>query len=591
MKNPFKQFLFSESRKLKAGSYSRGVTLIDTVVGVALMLLVFIGITAAFQLSLDVVTNNKIRAGAIALLNERMEYLRSLSYTQIGVEGGIPSGIVPQIETVSWNGANYTRRTSVLYSDDPQDGLGSADTNDIIADYKTIRVEVSWDSRSGERSVELVGRVSPSGIETAVPGGILTISVVSEAAAALSNAQVDIINTQTAPSISIRTYTNANGMVSFIGAPAASNYQITVSRPGYSSAQTYPVTAENPNPNPRHLTVADTQTTSATFTIDFTGTKTVQTYMQVREGTWTDTMSDGSKIAAMSSTTVAAGVVELEGSPGSYPSLGTLQSISISPAYLARWKEFTAATTTPVGTGITFRFYDGTGINLIPDAQLPGNSGGLVSGAINLSGISTSTYPALRVTSTLTSSDPNETPAIGQYSFIYDHGPEPFPNLSFTMRGLKTIGNNPTVYKYDQTHISNASALLTLSDVEADTYMLGVATTTGYNLAESCNPQPEVLLPGGSQITRLYVLPYAANTLLVDVRSNTSALLSGASVRLYTTGYDTTLSTSQCGQTFFEDLEVITYSISVSKAGYQTYDSSAVNVSDVSQFSVTLNSL
>ena len=71
---------------------SRGVTLIDALVGTALMLLVFIGIAAVFQISLDVVTNSKIRAGAIALLNERMEYLRSLSYTQIGVEGGIPSG-------------------------------------------------------------------------------------------------------------------------------------------------------------------------------------------------------------------------------------------------------------------------------------------------------------------------------------------------------------------------------------------------------------------------------------------------------------------------------------------------------------------
>ncbi|KKW30258.1 MAG: hypothetical protein UY74_C0046G0010, partial [Candidatus Kaiserbacteria bacterium GW2011_GWC2_52_8b] len=116
---------------------SRGITLIDALVGTALMLLVFVGIAGVFQVSLDVVINSKIRAGAIALLNERMEYLRSLSYTQIGVEGGIPSGIVPQVETVSWNGVNYIRRTSVLYSDDPGDGLGEADENGIIADYKT----------------------------------------------------------------------------------------------------------------------------------------------------------------------------------------------------------------------------------------------------------------------------------------------------------------------------------------------------------------------------------------------------------------------------------------------------------------------
>src|SRR3989344_9568282 len=146
------------------------------------MLLVFVSIAAAFQLSLQVVTNNRVRAGAIVLVNERMEYLRSLSYNQIGVEGGIPAGIVPQVETVTWNAVTYTRRTSVLYSDDPEDGLGASDENSITADYKTIRVEVSWESREGERSINLVGRVSPTGIETDVPGGTLTIYVVNTAA-------------------------------------------------------------------------------------------------------------------------------------------------------------------------------------------------------------------------------------------------------------------------------------------------------------------------------------------------------------------------------------------------------------------------
>lgn len=570
-------------------NYSRGVTLIDTVVGVSLMLVVFIGITATFQLSLDVVTNNKVRAGAIALLNERMEYLRSLSYTQIGVEGGIPSGIVPQIETVSWNGTSYTRRTSVLYSDDPEDGLGAADENSIIADYKTIRVEISWTSRAGERSVELVGRVSPSGVETAVAGGVLTLNVVNEAAAPVPNAQVDIINTETSPAISIRTYTNTDGIVSFIGAPAASNYQITVSRPGYSSAQTYAVTAENPNPNPRHLTVADTQTTSATFTIDFTATKTVETYMQVVPMDWSDTFDDIEFISATSNVDVLGGEIMLAGS-APYTSPGSVRSTTIAPDLLAGWNTFSWVGAKPAQTGILYRFYDASG-TLVPDGVLPGNSAGFAVSPVDISGISYVTYSGLRFGAELSTEDPEATPILDSWTVSYDYGPEPLPNLSFIMRGLKTIGNNPTVYKYDETHSSGASASVTLSDIEADTYVLSVATTTGYNLAESCNPQPEVLAPGGSQSTNLYVLPYTANSLLVDVRSSTGTLLAGASVRLYGGSYDTMLSTSECGQTFFEDLEAGVYSISASKAGYQTYDSATVNVSDVSQLSIVLNAL
>ena len=83
---------------------SRGVTLIDTVVGSALMLVVFVGIAGVFQLSIDVVTNNKARTGAIALANERIEYIRSLAYASIGTAGGIPSGLIAQSETVSLSG-------------------------------------------------------------------------------------------------------------------------------------------------------------------------------------------------------------------------------------------------------------------------------------------------------------------------------------------------------------------------------------------------------------------------------------------------------------------------------------------------------
>ena len=121
--------------------YSRGVTLLDTVVGTSLMLVVFMGIASTFKLSVDVVTNNKSRAGAIALANERMEYVRSLSYASIGTVGGVPAGSIPETESISLNGANYTRRTYIEYTDDPKDGLGAADSNGVFIDYKSVKVD------------------------------------------------------------------------------------------------------------------------------------------------------------------------------------------------------------------------------------------------------------------------------------------------------------------------------------------------------------------------------------------------------------------------------------------------------------------
>lgn len=571
------------------GCAERGATLLDAVVGIALMLLVFVGITAVFQLSLDVVTNSKIRAGAIALVNERMEYLRSLSYGQIGVEGGIPSGIVPQLETVSWNGATYTRRTSVLYSDDPADGLGAADENGIIADYKTIRVEASWDSKSGERTIKLVGRVSPVGVESAVAGGVLTINVLNDAAVPVQSAQVDIINTETTPPISIRTYTNVDGIVSFIGAPVASNYQITISRPGYSTAQTYPVTVENPNPTPRHLTVADAQTTSATFTIDVVSTKTVQTFGPLTVASYEDFFADDSGLAFMQDAEISGGRLRVAGN-APYPPTASARSVSIAPPDIWRWETLSWSDSEPGETYVTYYVYDGATETPLPDNVLAGNQAGFTNSPVDLSTIPVAQYPSIRIHTVLTTQPPAGVPSVDEWAVSYELMPA-FPDASFSMRGFKTIGNNPTVYKYDEVHSSGALASLTLQDVEADTYMLGIATTTGYNLVESCDPQPEVLAPGSTQTTKLYVAPYSANTLLVDVRSNAGTLLTSASVRLYKTGYDETYPTSACGQTFFRDLEAGIYSISVAEDGYQTYESAGVNVEDVSQLSVVLNAL
>jgi len=567
----------------------RGITLIDTIVGTALMLTVFLGITAAFQLSLDVVTNNRVRAGAIALLNERMEYLRSLSYTQIGVEGGIPAGIVPQTETVSWNGTDYTRRTSVLYSDDSADGLGVADQNGIIADYKTIRVEVSWTSRQGERSIVLVGRVSPFGVESAVSGGILTIQVVNASAVPVSDAQVDIVNTETSPAINIRTYTNTNGLVSFIGAPAASNYQITVSRPGYSTAQTYSDTAENPDPNPRHLSVVDNETTSSTFSIDVTSTKSIETYKLFELDDFVDSFNTSQFISATSSVDVVGGEAVLAGG-APYSSPGSIRSTTITPSTLIGWDSLSWQGTEPAQTAITLHVYDSSN-TLIPDSELPGNSVGFTSSPVSIAGISASTYPSLRIGADLSTDDTNETPILQSWDVSYRYGPVMLPDLPFTMHGLKTIGNSPTIYKYDEDQSSGSGASITLLEVEWDTYLLSVATTTGYNLAESCDTQPEVLAPGTTQTTKLYVLPYTPNTLLVDVRGDDGALITDASVRVYDANYDETFTTSSCGQIFFDNLTAGTYSIIVSKSGYQSYSNSTLNISGASKTSVILSAL
>ncbi|MDO8576707.1 MAG: carboxypeptidase regulatory-like domain-containing protein [bacterium] len=589
------------SYKLQATSSSRrasrGVTLIDTVVGTSLMLVVFLGIFAAFQLSVDVVLNNKARAGATALANERMEYIRSLTYSQVGTIGGIPAGIIPQTETITLNGIPYTRRTFIQYADDSGDGLGAADTNSITADYKALRSDVYWTARTGERHITVLSRMSPggSGIEAAVPGGTLTLNVVNASLQPVSSAQIHIVNTGTTPpslAIDFTTFTNTSGMASFIGATTTGAYQVTVTKPGYSSAQTYSVTAQNTNPNPGHLVVSPNQTTTGTFAIDLVSSISVTTY-SLTTGTWTDSFSDGSKVSPASTNIEVSGNRARFAGNQPWTAPAQLLSTTITPAALSRWGTFSWNDTQPSETTITYRVYypEGGGRALVPDSALPGNAAGFTTGtSVDLKSIPAGVYTSLILAADLVALNPSApSPSIEDWSLTYDGGST--VAAPFTLRGAKTIGTGPAgaVYKYDASHTTNASGVLTVANLEWDSYTLSVAPVTGYDIASACSPQPVVLAPNSTAAIGIYFAPDTTNNLLVDVKSSTGSLVSGATVRLTKGGsYDTTKISDACGQTFFSGLTNGNYSLTVSAPGYQTFNSSGVDVTGTTNHSVTL---
>jgi len=574
----------------------RGVTLMDTIVGTSLMLVIFLGIAAAFQLSVDVVTNNKARGSAIALANERMEYIRSLTYASIGTSSGVPSGSIEQSEDVVLNGITFTRRTMITYADDPKDGIGAADANGITSDYKAAKVDVAWTSRTGTRHITLVSRFQPpAGMEIACtpPCGTLTVDVVNANSQPLSGASVSIVNASTTPAISINTFTNASGTASLIGAPASSGYQIVVTKSGYSTAQTYSVTAQNTNPTPGHLTVSDNQTTTGTFQIDVLSSLAASIY-SLSTNTWSDTFSDESKIGSQTENIEVSGNrARFEGNqPWTEPA--DLYSVAITPTALLRWGTFSWDDTQPAETTITYHVYYPTGptLTLVPDSVLTGNSTGFTTGtSVDVSTIPAQTYPSLVLGARLLALNPSApSPSIEDWEITYESGQG--IALPFTMRGAKTIGSGGagTIYKYDQLLTTNSSGILSIPSLEWDAYTLSIAASTGYDISSSCSPQPTVIAPNQSATVQLFVSPHTANSLLVDVGDNTATALSGASVHLTnSSSYDETVIADACGQAFFSGLTSGDYSVEVSLAGYQTYTSGTVSVSDSTRHSVVLN--
>lgn len=556
----------------------RGMSFIDAVVGTAMVLIVFVTLFGLVRATTVISTVGKAKAGATAVANSQMEYIRSLSYDQVGTVGGIPSGTIPQTATTSMNGITYNVRTFIQYEDDPADGIGAADSNSITTDYKDIKVAVTYVLNNVTREEDVISNMAPIGIETTTGGGTLAVNVVNASGAPLPGAAVRIQNASTSPAIDVTTYSDSGGLVFLPGAATSTQYQVTVSKAGYSTAKTYVRDTTNQNPNPGFLTVVKNTTTSSTFAIDALASLTIRTSFPIAPGIFRDLFSDASKIVSQTGTVISGGALILSGGPLTYGASGTVLSTSTAPANLGVWTSASTSVSVPNNTAILIQVTDSAGTP-IPDSALPGNSSGFSSSPIDLSSVATSTYPALKLQATLTSSDPTATPLLLDWTIGYTAGPTPVGNVSYTLTGAKTIGSTgggTPIYKTTiaTTTASTGSRAQTL---EWDLYSL---LLSGYDVIDACSPPPYSISPGTSYDKSLYLGASTANSVLISVTDSTDIPVSGATVTLSKTGYSSTVSSTSCGAAYFGGVSSAnTYTITISKAGYTTTTFPNVTVS------------
>jgi len=255
----------------------RGFSLIETIIAIAILLIVIVGILGVLESNIRLAGRTGARVGAVSLVNKKMEMLRNLPYDDIGTVGGIPAGPVVQEEIIILNDIEYTLKTFIQYFDDPADGLGEDDENGITTDYKKARIEVSWSGRYAATPVVAVSDFMPKDIETITGGGTLSIAVFNAQVQPVALANVHIINNEVEPVVDINVQSNDQGRITFPGAPSIGKYQVTITKGNYSTAQTYDATEENPNPDPGHLTILEGETTEASFAIDKVSSLNIQT--------------------------------------------------------------------------------------------------------------------------------------------------------------------------------------------------------------------------------------------------------------------------------------------------------------------------
>lgn len=489
---------------MRSLSPHRGVSLVDVVVGSALVAIIFLALVGIIRASLAVSSLAKLKNTATSIASTRMEYIRSLSYGSVGTVGGIPAGVVPQYATTTVENVEFVTRVFIEYVDDAADGFAGLDENGITTDYKQVKVATSYVANQTARNVTLVSNFAPPGIESTTGGGTLQVSVVDALGLPVSGAEVRIVNSALTPSVDVATFSNAAGIVYLGGAATSTEYQVAVSKEAYSSAQTYERDAINVNPTPGYLTVAEGQTTVGTFTIDRVSTLVLKTFSPIAPQVYVDSLDDESALVSTANVQSVAGALTLSGAVGSYPVSGSATSVDITPEYLVSWENASSTFSTPFGTSVQFYIEDGEGV-LIPDTDLMGNSAGF-TGSIDLSMLSTSTYPTLALRAELSSSDVNVTPEILSWAVGYDAGPLPLPDVPVTLAGSKTIGSmtdGTPLYKTELATTTNGVGERTLS-LEWDLYALSIA---GYTILSQDPEAPYELLPQGTVEAHLILTP------------------------------------------------------------------------------------
>ncbi len=253
--------------------YNLGFSILEVVSAIFIFSVVTISIYGSFSAGLKSLAQSKHRISATELANEKMEIIRNMNYDDIGTQGGIPNGILPQNETVWKSNQKFNVHTYIDYFDDPLaiDGTEGGDPDDPVpTDYKRVKVEVTWPGVKAGHGVTLTSKFVPNGAESDVGGGTFRLNVLDGSGSGIAGAEVDIVNNNTNPQISINTRTDSYGSVLLTGMPAGDrNYELSVSKDDYESISSLPPYPNTPyDPTDTHASVIEGQLNTKAIIID-----------------------------------------------------------------------------------------------------------------------------------------------------------------------------------------------------------------------------------------------------------------------------------------------------------------------------------
>lgn len=224
--------------------YTKGTTLVETLVAIAFFVGVSMALYGVYQKVTTLLSIIKVKTVATNIANEQLEIIRNLSYSSVGTSGGIPSGTLPQTQTVTRDGISFTVGITIRNVDQTYDGTLGGNPNDTSpADNKFVDIEVSCTACKYTSPISLSTLVAPKNLELTSNNGALFVQVFDANGQPVSEADVTVVNSSVSPAVNLADETSVDGILRIIDVPPSSTYSVSATKNGYSTSRTY-TTAE-----------------------------------------------------------------------------------------------------------------------------------------------------------------------------------------------------------------------------------------------------------------------------------------------------------------------------------------------------------
>ena len=156
----------------RRGRSERGLSVVETLVGIAVFFLIGVSVYQAYATLLRVFVSARIQFLAASIAEEEMELIRNIPYEQVGVEGGVPSGVISSTTVRVREQYSFSVKPIIRNVDDPFDGVACLGGGELCggqtdlspADYKLVEILVTCVNCGSAQTFRTTGRGGPEGL-------------------------------------------------------------------------------------------------------------------------------------------------------------------------------------------------------------------------------------------------------------------------------------------------------------------------------------------------------------------------------------------------------------------------------------------